>query len=72
MTIKDNTIIQPLPSEDLISKREKQWHITLPDDFRNNKESPNVCVWSHEESGDSSPVTYKVPDSFSSFIEMLF
>ena len=37
-------------------------------DFRNNKETPEVCVWSHEESDEFDPVTYKVSNSFSEFI----
>lgn len=41
-------------------------------DFREDKENPSVCVWSHEESGDFEPTTYKVADSFSEFIEMLY
>ena len=37
-------------------------------DFRNNKETPEVCVWSHEESDEFDPVTYKAADTFSEFI----
>lgn len=40
-------------------------------DFRENKEPPTICVWSHEESEELEPVTYKVADTFSEFIEML-
>jgi len=40
-------------------------------DYRENKKNPCVCVWSHEESGDFAPVTYKVADTFSGFIGML-
>ena len=40
-------------------------------DYRKNKENPSVCVWSHEESEDFAPVTYKVADTFSEFIEGL-
>ena len=41
-------------------------------DYRNNQEKPSVCVWSHENSEEFSPVTYKVADSFSEFIAKLF
>lgn len=40
-------------------------------DFRENQETPEVCVWSHEESGELEPVTYKVANSFSEFIALL-
>ena len=40
-------------------------------DYRQNKENPSVCVWSHEESDEFDPVTYHVADSFSEFIAML-
>lgn len=40
-------------------------------DYRNNKGIPSICIWSHEESADFDPVTYKVADTFSEFIEML-
>lgn len=40
-------------------------------DYRKNKEKPSICVWSHEESEDFAPVTYKAADTFSEFIEML-
>lgn len=40
-------------------------------DFRNKKDEPSVCVWSHEESEVDNPVTYKVSDSFEKFCEML-
>lgn len=40
-------------------------------DFRNKKDHPSVCVWSHEESEVDSPVTYKVSDDFEGFCEML-
>lgn len=41
-------------------------------DFRENSAHPSMCVWSHEESGEFDPVTYKIADSFTQFIEMLF
>lgn len=37
----------------------------------NNKKTPSVCVWNHEESGELNPVTYRVADSFEQFLEML-
>ena len=40
-------------------------------DYRTNKNAPSICVWSHEESGEFEPVTYKVADAFAEFIEML-
>lgn len=40
-------------------------------DYRKNKEKPCICVWSHKESRDFAPVTYKVSDTFSEFVEML-
>lgn len=40
-------------------------------DFKENKDNPSICVWSHEESDEFMPVTYKVADSFSEFIGML-
>ena len=155
MNFKKDTIIKPLPTEELIGIREKQWRLILPSDykdfvknyngvipeeksflcngrsysitrflcvldnhrdtssgwydisvvesqigerltdnedligvevlpiaelfagdyvcldFRNDKTNPLVCVWSHEESGEFSPVTYKVANSFSDFLEMI-
>ncbi len=41
-------------------------------DFREINDHPSVCVWSHEESGEFDPVTYKIADSFTQFLEMLF
>ncbi|EJR81960.1 MULTISPECIES: SMI1/KNR4 family protein [Bacillus] len=40
-------------------------------DFRENKENPSVCVWSHEESGEFEPVFYKIVDNFTEFLEVL-
>jgi len=40
-------------------------------DYREKKVEPSICVWSHEESEDLAPVTYKVADTFSEFVEML-
>lgn len=40
-------------------------------DFRENKNIPKVCVWSHEESGEFEPVTCFVANSFSDFINKL-
>ena len=155
MTIKENTVIYPLPDTRLIEKCEKHWRLTLPEDFRQfisccsgavpneisfdsggrsraverflcilenykdtdfgwydirvvesqigerltdnedllgmevlpiaalfagdyacldfraDKENPSVCVWSHEESEEFAPVTYKVADSFTDFLSKL-
>lgn len=40
-------------------------------DYRESKERPNICVWSHEESEEDRPVTYKVANSFEEFCELL-
>ncbi|GGE59419.1 SMI1/KNR4 family protein [Priestia taiwanensis] len=40
-------------------------------DFRENKDKPLVCVWSHEESGEFEPVFYKIADNFTEFLEIL-
>lgn len=40
-------------------------------DYRENKGNPDICIWSHEESGELEPVTYKVADTFSEFVAML-
>ncbi len=155
MTIEDNTIVQPIPSAELLAEKERKWRLVLPDDYkefivkyhggipneksfecnkhnyaitrflcilksvqenskgwydisvvesqigerltdnedligvevlpiaelfsgdylcldyRENESEPFVCVWSHEESEDFAPVTYRVADTFSSFIAML-
>lgn len=41
-------------------------------DFRKNKENPSVCVWDHLKSREFKPVTYKVADTYTEFIDMLF
>lgn len=40
-------------------------------DFKHNNENPSICIWSHEESEEFAPVTYKVANTFSDFIKML-
>lgn len=40
-------------------------------DYKNSKDNPIVCVWSHEESEENMPVTYFVADTFEKFSEML-
>lgn len=40
-------------------------------DYRADKNTPSVCVWSHEESGELAPVTYQVARSFDEFAMML-
>lgn len=41
-------------------------------DFRESKENPSVCVWDHLKSREFKPVTYKVADTYTEFIDMLF
>lgn len=46
MTIQDNTIICPAPSNELITEKERKWRLTLPLDYRefisnNNGGIPN-------------------------------
>lgn len=40
-------------------------------DFKENRDNPIVCIWDHEKSGELDPVTYKVANTFSEFLEML-
>lgn len=40
-------------------------------DFRQNRDNPSVCVWSHEESDEFNPITYNVANTFSDFLAML-
>ena len=40
-------------------------------DFRKDKDSPEICIWSHEESEELDPVTYKVANTFTEFVGML-
>lgn len=40
-------------------------------DFRKSKRKPSICIWFHEESGELEPVTEKVADSFTEFMQML-
>ncbi len=35
MTIKENTVIEPRPSEELIAEKERVWRLKLPEDYRN-------------------------------------
>lgn len=155
MKIQENSVVQPIPSEELLLEKERKWRLTLPEDYRKfiveynggipeqksfecnghsyavtrflciiknyrensygaydisvvesqigecltdnedligievlpiaelfggdyvcidyreRKDAPSVCVWSHEESDEFEPVTYKVSNSFSEFIELL-
>ena len=155
MTIQENTVIQPIPSAELLAEKEQKWRLVLPTDYRDfivnynggipneksfesnghnyaitrflcilknvkespdgwydisvvesqigecltdnedligveilpiaelfagdyvcfdyreDKEKPCICVWSHEESGEFEPVTYKVANTFSEFLQML-
>lgn len=34
MNIKEGTVINPLPNEELIAEKEKRWRITLPKDYK--------------------------------------
>jgi len=40
-------------------------------DFKASNETPSVCVWSHEESGELEPVTYEVCSNFEEFLKVL-
>lgn len=40
-------------------------------DFREDKENPSICIWFHEESGVFDPVTEKIANSFTEFIQIL-
>ena len=40
-------------------------------DYRDSTETPSVCVWSHEDSGELSPVTYYIAPSFEAFMKLL-
>jgi hypothetical protein len=40
-------------------------------DFRGEKDEPSVCVWSHEESGDFTPVLYHVALNFGEFLDLI-
>ena len=40
-------------------------------DFRNNKNEPNICVWSSKDSMEFEPVTFSVANSFTEFIRLL-
>ena len=35
MTIQDNTIIQPIPTDELLAEKERKWRLVLPADYRN-------------------------------------
>lgn len=40
-------------------------------DFREDKNMPRVCIWSHEESREYEPMIYCVADSFTEFLTKL-
>lgn len=40
-------------------------------DFRNNRITPEICIWYHEESEEFFPVTRKIAESFEEFVETL-
>ena len=35
MTIQDNTIVKPIPTDELLAEKERKWRLTLPTDYRN-------------------------------------
>ena len=49
MTIQDNAIIQPIPTDELLAEKERKWRLVLPTDYRSfivkyNGGIPNVFV----------------------------
>ncbi|MFC9710476.1 SMI1/KNR4 family protein [Paenibacillus sp. NPDC056933] len=40
-------------------------------DFRESRNSPNVCVWDHANSGEFDPVSYFLAESFKDFLALL-
>ena len=34
VTIRENTIIQPVPTIDLLQEKERKWRLHLPDDYK--------------------------------------
>ena len=34
MTIQDNAIIQPIPTDELLAEKERKWRLVLPTDYR--------------------------------------
>lgn len=44
MRIVENSVINPLPSEELINKEEQYWKVIIPDDYRNFISKNNGCV----------------------------
>ncbi|MBC6310566.1 SMI1/KNR4 family protein [Listeria sp. FSL L7-1582] len=40
-------------------------------DYRESKDTPKLCVWNHEESGELDPVVYFVANSFEEFVDSL-
>lgn len=35
MMIQDNTIIQPIPTNELLAEKERKWRLVLPVDYKN-------------------------------------
>ena len=35
MTIQSNTIIHPIPTDELLKEKERKWRLILPMDYRN-------------------------------------
>ena len=44
MTIQDNTIIQPIPTDELLAEKERKWRLVLPADYRNFVVNYNGCI----------------------------
>lgn len=44
MRVIENSIIKPLPTEELINKEEQYWNVKIPDDYRNFISKNNGCV----------------------------
>lgn len=40
-------------------------------DYGESKDTPKLCVWNHEESGELDPVVYFVANSFEEFVDSL-
>lgn len=40
-------------------------------DFKKSADTPSVCIWYHDESGEFDPVTRHVADNYKCFVDML-
>lgn len=59
MTIQDNTIIKPMPTEELLAEKERKWRLVLPADYKNFIMSYNGCI-PNEKSFDCNRHSYAV------------